>query len=104
MSYCSIFSLPGATKGLSRGVRRDIPSPLCSLTRPACAVGEEGDTTGRPRGTHATMPERDECEVCPVFQQDSALPRPYLITSARSTREACAGARALNVGQERAAG
>jgi hypothetical protein len=39
-----------------------------------------------------------------VFQQGSALPRPYLITSARSTREARAWAQALSVGQERAAG
>jgi hypothetical protein len=104
MPHCSIFSLPGATKGLRQGMRHDIPSPRCSLTRPAGAVWETDGTTGRPRGAHATRPEMDECEVCHGFQQDAARPRPYIITSTRGTREARAPARALSVGQEREAG
>jgi CheY-like chemotaxis protein len=42
------------------------------------------------------MPEMDGFEVCRVLQQDSTLPRPYIIiTSARSAQEDRAQARAL---------
>ena len=87
-------------------MRRDIPSPLFApYASGGSRVGEEGGTIGRHREEHATMPEMDGVEVRPVCQPDSARPRPYLIiTSARRTRVARTWARALRVGQERAAG